>query len=74
MTDYNKYRNVSLTRETYSNLEKIAKKLLPNTNLSISKTIESLVNEKKINLTKKQNGKMKLIASKAMLKRLKDLK
>lgn len=53
MTDYNKYRNVSLRRETYLNLEKIAKKLLPNINLSISKTIESLVNEKKINLTKK---------------------
>ena len=57
MTDYSKYRNVSLTRETYSNLENIAKKLLPNTNLSISKTIESLVNEKKINLTKKEKYK-----------------
>ena len=60
MTDYNKYRNVSLTRETYSNLEKIAKKLLPNTNLSISKTIESLVNEKKINLTKKEKYKKRV--------------
>ena len=56
MTDYNKYRNVSLTRETYSNLEKIAKKLLPNTNLSISKTIESLVNEKKNKFNKKRRN------------------
>ena len=56
MTDYNKYRNVSLTRETYSNLENIAKKLLPNTNLSISKTIESLVNEKKNKFNKKRRN------------------
>ncbi len=53
MTDMNKYRNVSLTKETYSNLEEIAKKLLPNSKLSISKTIESLVNEKKTILSKK---------------------
>ena len=55
MTDINKYRNVSLTKETYSTLEKLSKVLLPDATLSISKTIESIANEK----AKKLNGKIK---------------
>jgi len=55
MTDMNNYRNVSLTHETYGTLIKISKLLLPHTNLSISKTIEALSNEK----IKKLNGKTK---------------
>ena len=51
----NKYKNVSLTHETYSILEKLSKSLLPDTKLSISKTVECIANEK----AKKLNGKMK---------------
>jgi|TARA_R100001530_G_C4199901_1_gene124489 hypothetical protein len=53
MTNTNKYRNVSLTHETYKKLIDISKLLLPHTHLSISKTIEALSNEK----AKKLNGK-----------------
>ena len=55
MTDITKYRNVSLTKETYSTLEKLSKVLLPDAKLSISKTVESIANEK----VKKLNGKIK---------------
>ena len=56
MTDITKYRNVSLTKETYAILEKLSKILLPDAKLSISKTIESIANEK----AKKLNGKVKI--------------
>ena len=55
MTDMSKYKNVSLTKETYSILEKLSKILLPDAKLSISKPIESIANEK----PKKLNGKVK---------------
>jgi|TARA_A100001391_G_C5064090_1_gene276745 hypothetical protein len=55
MTDITKYRNVSLTKETYSTLEKLSKVILPNAKLSISKTVECIANEK----AKKLNGKIK---------------
>ena len=55
MTDMSKYKNVSLTKETYAILEKMSKILLPDAKLSISKTIESIANEK----AKKLNGKIK---------------
>ena len=55
MTDINKYRNVSLTHDTYKTLIKLSKILLPDATLSISKTIESLANER----AKKLNGKFK---------------
>ena len=48
MTDITKYRNVSLTHETYKVLINLSK-------LSISKTVECLANEK----AKKLNGKIK---------------
>jgi hypothetical protein len=54
MTDMTKYRNVSLTKQTYSTLEKLSKVILPNVKLSVAKTIEAVVNEK----VKKMNGKM----------------
>ena len=56
MTDKNKYRNVSLTHPTYKILINLSKILLPDAKLSISKTIESLANEK----AKKLNGKDKI--------------
>ena len=55
MTDISKYRNVSLTHETYKTLIELSKVLLPDAQLSISKTIESIANEK----AKKLNGKIK---------------
>ena len=55
MTDISKYRNVSLTHETYKTLIVLSKVLLPDAHLSISKTIESIANEK----AKKLNGKVR---------------
>ena len=55
MTDMSKYKNVSLTKETYAILDKLSKILLPDAKLSISKTIEAIANEK----AKKLNGKVK---------------
>ena len=55
MTAITKYRNVSLTHETYKILASLSKVLLPDAKLSISKTIESLANEK----ARKLNGKVK---------------
>ena len=57
MTNMIKYGNVSVKRETYNILIKLSKVLLPDAKLSISKTIESLVNEK----AKKLNGKIKKV-------------
>ena len=55
MTDITKYRNVSLTHETYKTLIQLSKVLLPDAKLSVAKTIESLANEK----ARKLNGKIK---------------
>ena len=55
MTDMSKYKNVSLTKETYATLDKLSKVLLPDAKLSIAKTIEVLSNEK----LRKLNGKIK---------------
>ena len=55
MTDMSKYKNVSLSKETYAILEKLSKILLPDGKLSISKTIEVISNEK----VRKLNGKIK---------------
>ena len=55
MTDMNKYKNVSLTKETNKILETLSKVLLPDAKLSIAKTIEAIANEK----VKKLNGKVK---------------
>ena len=45
MTDFLKYRNASLTRETYETLLKLSEIILPETKLSVSKTIEALANQ-----------------------------
>jgi len=54
MTDITKYRNVSLTHETYNTLVKLSKVLLPDAKLSINKTVEALAHEK----ARKLNGKV----------------
>tara|TARA_R100000656_G_scaffold109449_1_gene81483 strand:- start:407 stop:589 length:183 start_codon:yes stop_codon:yes gene_type:complete len=54
MTDITKYRNVSLTHQTYNTLVRLSKQLLPHEKLSISKTVGALANEK----AEKLNGKI----------------
>ena len=44
MTDKKKYSNISVSKETYSSLQKLSKDILPNASLSISKTVTYLVN------------------------------
>ena len=55
MTDMSKYKNVSLSKETYAILEKLSKVLLPDAKLSVAKIIETIANEK----ARKLNGKVK---------------
>ena len=49
MTDFNKYRNVSLKHETYSKLDRLSKTITPGIQISISKTIEALVSDRLAN-------------------------
>ena len=55
MTDISKYKNVSLSEETYNKIDKISKVIVPEMTISRSQTITLLVNEKE----KKLNGKLK---------------
>jgi len=55
MTDMSKYRNVSLSKKTYTVLEQLSKVILDGTKLSVAKTIEVIAVKK----SKKMNGKMK---------------
>ena len=55
MTDISRYKNVSLTKETYQNLDKIRKVFTPHIVQSRSGTINILVNKE----MQKLNGKVK---------------
>jgi len=55
MTDISKYKNVSLKHPTYKKLKSLSALIVPGTELSVSKTVEIIVNEK----AKKYNGKLK---------------
>ena len=55
MTDISKYKNVSLSKDTYLKIDKIRRIIQPNTTLSRSQTINILVNEK----MEKLNGNVK---------------
>ena len=55
MPDIKKFKNISLQKETYSNLDKIRKVIVPGMVVSRSQTITLLVNEKVETL----NGKIK---------------
>ena len=59
MTDISKYRNVSLTHDTYNILVKLSKQLLPHETLSISKTVSALAKEKKERLNGKISTKVR---------------
>lgn len=54
MTDITKYKNVSLSKETYNNIDKIRRVIVPQMMISRSQTITLLVNEK----VKVMNGKL----------------
>ena len=55
MTDISKYKNVSLSHDTYNLIDKMRKNsLVPNTIVSRAQVINILVNEK----AKKLNGKV----------------
>ena len=53
MTDISKYKNVSLSKDTYSKIDKIRRVTVPNTIISRSQTINILVNKEE----KRLNGK-----------------
>ena len=54
MTDISKYKNVSLSKDTYAKIDKIRKIIEPHTILSRSQTINILVNKE----MKRLNGKV----------------
>ena len=54
MTDISKYKNVSLSKDTYAKIDKIRKISEPHTILSRSQTINILVNKE----MKRLNGKV----------------
>ena len=55
MTDISKYKNVSLSKDTYTKIDRLRKMIVPNTIVSRSQTVNILVNEK----VQKLNGKIK---------------
>ena len=55
MTDISKYKNVSLSKDTYTKIDRLRKVIVPNTIISRSQTVNILVNEK----VQKLNGKIK---------------
>jgi hypothetical protein len=60
MTDISKYKNVSLSKETYNNIDAIRKVIVPDMTISRSQTITLLVNEK----VKSLNGKVTKVRKK----------
>ena len=55
MTDISKYKNVSLSKDTYSKIDRRRRVIVPNTIVSRSQSVNILVNEK----VEKLNGKAK---------------
>ena len=54
MTDISKYKNVSLSKDTYSKIDKLRRIITSNTIMSRSQTINILVNKE----VKRLNGKV----------------
>ena len=59
MTDISRYKNVSLARETYQNLDKIRKVITPHITQSRSGTINILVNKEMQRINGKDRSKDK---------------
>tara|TARA_B100001029_G_scaffold126681_1_gene105781 strand:+ start:328 stop:513 length:186 start_codon:yes stop_codon:yes gene_type:complete len=57
MTDFTKYRNISVSYKVYADLEDISSKRIPGVKLSISKTVETLAAKEKLILNKKEDDK-----------------
>ena len=55
MTDISKYKNVSLTKDTFTKIDRLRRVIVPNTIVRRSQTVNILVNEK----VEKLNGKLK---------------
>ena len=55
MTDISKYKNVSLSKDTYTKIDRLRRVIVQNTVVSRSQTVNILVNEK----VEKLNGKAK---------------
>ena len=55
MTDISKYKNVSLSKDTYTKIDRLRRVIVPNTIISRSQTVNILVIEK----VEKLNGKAK---------------
>ena len=60
MTDFSKYKNVSLSRDTYTKLDSLRRVIVPNTVISRAQTVNILVNEK----VEKFNGKLSKVKNK----------
>ena len=54
MTDISKYKNVSLSKDTYAKIDKLRRVITPNTVMSRSQTFNILVNKE----VKRLNGKV----------------
>ena len=61
MTDFSKYKNVSLSNDTYTKLDSLRRVIVPNTIVSRAQTVNILVNEKFV----KMNGKLAQAKNKA---------
>ena len=57
MTDISKYKNVSLSKDTYTKIDRLRKIIVPNTIISRSQTVNILVNEKLNGKGKKEKEK-----------------
>ena len=53
MTDISKYKNVSLSKDTSTKIDRLRRAIVPNTIISRSQTVNFLVNEKVEKLTGK---------------------
>ena len=49
MTDFSKYKNITVDKETYSTITKLQTKIAPDVKLSRSQVVKTLVNEEKEN-------------------------
>lgn len=54
MTDFSKYKNVTVDNKTYETITKLQNKMVPDLKVSRSQVVKTLVNEK----ARKLNGKL----------------
>ena len=54
MTDFSKYKNITVDNDTYATITKLQTKITPDVKLSRSQVVKTLVNEK----SRKLNGRL----------------